>query len=73
MKEHDEQVADGKEHIPILHETEIGQEVGGDVRQRQNSIRHDLGGFLNLLEPRFRVAAPPTTGSATGGDLETRH
>ena len=60
-EEHDEQVGKGKELIPTFHEAEIGQVVGGDVCQGQDSIRHDVGAFLNprphLLESRFRATA----------------
>ena len=60
-EEHDEQVAEGKELVPTFHEAEIGQVVGGDVRQWQDSIRHNVGAFLNprphLLESRFRATA----------------
>ena len=60
-EEHDEQVGKGKELIPTFHEAEIGQVVGGDVRQGQDSIRHDVGAFLSprphLLESRFRATA----------------
>ena len=60
-EEHDEQVGKGKELIPTFHEAEIGQVVGGDICQGQDSIRHDVGAFLNprphLLESRFRATA----------------
>ena len=60
-EEHDEQVTKGKELIPTHHQALIGQVVGGDVRQGQDAIRHDVGAFLNprphLLEPRFRATA----------------
>ena len=60
-EEHDEQVGKGKELIPTFQEALIGQVVGGDVRKWQDSIRHDVGAFLNprphLLESRFRATA----------------
>ena len=83
-EEHDEQVGKGKELIPTFHEAEIGQVVGGHICQGQDSIRHDVGAFLNprphLLESRFRATTSflcfiigGARGTATGGDLEARH
>ena len=84
-EEHDEQVAKGKELIPILKEADIGQVVGRHIRQGQDPIGHNVGALPHpcphLLQSCFRATASISLcliiyrvrGTATGGDFEARH
>ena len=80
-EEHDEQVGKGKQLILTFQEAEVGQVVGGDIRQGQDPIGHDVGALPHpcphLLQSCLRATASPITGGARGmargGDFEARH